>query len=59
MQVKAFTIIVITDNAIITIKYDERVNKINHSYTKLYFMSTGTKFHLYRTNLREITKSQL
>lgn len=51
MQAKAFIIIVITDNAIIVIKYSERRNEMNHSFIKFCFMAMGAKLCLFKTNL--------
>lgn len=56
MQAKAFVIIVITDNAIIVIKYSERRNKINHSFIKFCFMALGAKLCLFKTNLTKSSK---
>lgn len=58
MQVKAFSIIVITDYVIIVIKHYERRNKINYSYIKFYFMSMGAKFYLFKTNIMKSTKKK-
>lgn len=60
MLVKAFTIIIITDNAInLIIKYDERRSKINHFYIKCYFLPMEAKFHLFRIKLMESTKKNI
>lgn len=56
MQAKAFIIIVITDNAIIVIKYSERRTKINHSFIQFYFMAVGAKLCLFKTNLTKSSK---
>lgn len=51
MIVKAFAIIVITGNAMITMKYEKKQNKfLSHQFC---FMPVGVKLHVHRRNLGE------